>query len=346
MLDAFLGEAMISIIVPIYKVERFIRQCVESIINQTYRNLEIILVDDGSPDNCPSICDEYAGLDSRIKVVHKENDGLISARKAGLEASQGEYVCFVDGDDYIEPDMYEHIADAIENTNADCVITQFYYEYPDNPEKSDYKLSKPFYTRDEIENEIFPTMLFDNRYYHFGIFPNCWTKVFKRELLEKHLPGVDNRIRMGEDIAFTYPCIMECKSIAFVDKALYHYRINPESMTKAYDPDLQNIIYLPYDALVKKSKELDVDLSGQLPYYLLYLTNFLIRNEAYKNNPKSKAEKRAVLEGIVQNDEVVQAMDKINPSLLPSHTKLLYMSIKKRSVFMLRNYIKLLRNFL
>lgn len=337
---------MISIIVPIYKVEKFIRQCVESIINQTYKNLEIILVDDGSPDNCPSICDEYAEFDSRIRVLHKENGGLISARKAGLEASQGAYVCFVDGDDFIEPDMYAHIADAIDTTNADCVITQFYFDYPDNPVKSDYKLSKPFYTRDEIENEIFHTMLFDHQYYHFGIFPNCWTKVFRRELLEKHLPEVDNRIRMGEDIAFTYPCIMECKSIAFVDKALYHYRINPESMTKAYDPDLQDIIYLPYEALVKKSRELGVDLSGQLPYYLLYLTNFLIRNEANKNNPKSKAEKRAVLEDIVKNDKVVQAMDKINLSLLPSHTKLLHMSIKKRSVFMLQNYIKLLRNFL
>ncbi len=337
---------MISIIVPIYKVEKYIRQCVESIINQTYKDIEIILVDDGSPDNCPSICDEYAELDSRIKAIHKENGGLISARKAGLDASQGEYVCFVDGDDFIEPDMYEHIADAVDTTNADCVITQFYFDYPQKPEKSDYKLSRPFYTRDEIEMDIFPSMLFDNKYYCFGIFPNCWTKVFKRELLEKHLSDVDNRIRMGEDIAFTYPCIMQCQSLAFVDKALYHYRINPESMTKAYDPDLQDIIYLPYDALLKKSKELSVDLSQQLPYYLLYLTNFLIRNEANKDNPKSKTDKKAVLESIVKNDEVVQAMDKINPSLLPSHTKLLYMSIKKRSVFMLRNYIKLLRNFL
>lgn len=337
---------MISIIVPIYKVEKYIRQCVDSILAQSYKDIEIILVDDGSPDNCPAICDEYAKQDSRVKVVHKENGGLISARKIGLQASSGEYVCFVDGDDWIEPDMYFQIAEAINKTKADCVITQFYFEYPNGPKKSDYKLNRELYNRNEIEKEIFPTMLFDNQYYRFGIFPNCWTKVFKRELLEKHLMNTDDRIRMGEDIAFTYPCLMECQSIAFVDKALYHYRINPESMTKAYDERLPDIYLLPYQALVKKSKQLGVDLSGQLPYYLLYLVNFVIRNEANLNNAKTKAEKNAVLDGIIKNDEVVSVMDKVDAALLPSHTKVLLMSIKKQSKFLLQNYIKLLRNFI
>lgn len=337
---------MISIIVPIYKVENFIHQCIDSLISQTYKNIEIILVDDGSPDNCPAICDKYAKQDSRIKVIHKKNGGLISARKAGLKASEGEYVCFVDGDDWIEADMYENIAKAIEETNADCIITQFFYSYPDKEQKSDYKLNKSLYKRDEIEKEIFPTMLFDNQYYRFGIFPNCWTKVFKREFLEKHLMDTDDRIRIGEDIAFTYPCMMECQTIAFIDKALYHYRINPESMTKAYDPILHDIIYLPYYALAEKSEKLGVDLSVQLPYYLLYLVNFVIRNEANVNNPKSKKEKNAVLDEIVENNELVSVMDKIDTALLPSHTKLLYLSIKKRSRFMLQNYIKLLRKFL
>lgn len=337
---------MISIIVPIYKVEKYIRQCVESIINQTYRDIEIILVDDGSPDNCPAICDEYAAQDSRVKVIHKKNGGLIAARKSGVQASKGEYICFVDGDDWIEPDMYENIANSIEATHADCIITQFFFDYPNQPRKSEYKLNKSLYNRNDIENEIFSTMLFNGQYYRFGIYPCCWTKVFKRELLEKHLMDADDRIRMGEDIAFTYPCLMECQSISFIDKALYHYRINPESMTKAYDPVLQDIIYLPYEALVRKSKELKVDLSSQLPYYLLYLINFVIRNEANKNNPKTKEEKNAVLSSIINNEIAVAAMDCINPALLPSHTRLLHMSIKKRSKFMLQNYIKLLRNFL
>jgi glycosyltransferase involved in cell wall biosynthesis len=337
---------MISIIVPIYKVEKFIKQCVDSIIKQTYKDIEIILVDDGSPDGCSAICDEYAMIDSRIKVVHKQNGGLISARKAGLKASTGQYVCFVDGDDWIEPDMYENIASAINSTGADCVITQFYYSYPTKEEKSEYKLNKPLYKRDEIENSIFPTMLFDNQYYKFGIYPCCWTKVFKREFLERNLIGADDRIRMGEDISFTYPCLMECQTIAFVDKPLYHYRSNPESMTNAYDPILQNIIYLPYKALVQKSNDLGVDLSNQLPYYLLYLVNFVIRNEANKNNPKSKKQKDAVISEIINNQDVLNAMKNVNPAYLPKHTKLLRISILKQSKIMIKGYINLLRNFL
>lgn len=338
--------ALISIIVPIYKVENYLKQCVDSIVNQTYKNIEIILVDDGSPDNCPAICDEYAQKDDRIKVVHKANGGLISARKAGLQASKGEYVCFVDGDDWIEPAMYQLVADSIEKHNSDCVITQFYYSYPDKEVKSDYKLNKDFYTRNDIENEIFPTMLFDNQYFKFGIFPNCWTKVFKRNLLEKHLIDTDDRIRLGEDIAFTYPCLMECQSISFVDTALYHYRINPNSMTKAYDNKLPDIYYLPYKTVSEKSKILNVDLTNQLPYYLLYLLNFVIRNEANTSNPKSKKEKSQVIDDIITNDKILSELDGIDISLLPGHTKLFYTSLKKKSKLMLNSYIKLLRRFL
>lgn len=337
---------MISIIVPIYKVEKYIRQCVDSIISQTLKDIEIILVDDGSPDNCPSICDEYAKKDNRVRVVHKENGGLISARKAGLESSSGEYVCFVDGDDWIDKDMYLKISQAISKYSPDCVITQFYYSFPDEEIKSGYLLDREYYTRAEIEKDIFPTMLFANRYYTFGILPNCWTKVFKRELLEKHLLNTDNKIRMGEDIAFTYPCLMDCQSVAFVDLPLYHYRSNPDSMTNAYDPVLSDIYFLPYEALVDKSKEAGVDISSQLPYYLLYLVNFVIRNEASRSNPKTKEEKNAVLDKILSNKEVTDCVNKIDMSFLPFHTKLLAMSIKLKSRFLLNTYIELLKGFI
>lgn len=101
---------MISIIVPVYNVEKYLERCIESIVNQTYKDIEIILVDDGSPDNCSVICDRYAEKDNRIKVIHKQNGGLINARKSGLEIAQGDYIGFVDSDDWIEPEMYEYFA--------------------------------------------------------------------------------------------------------------------------------------------------------------------------------------------------------------------------------------------
>ena len=128
---------MISIIVPIYKVEKYINKCVDSILHQTYDELEIILVDDGSPDNCPAICDEYAKKDSRIQVIHKQNGGLINARKSGLEIAKGEYIGFVDGDDWIEPEMYELFARQIKKYSPDMVISDFYYDSGTKPANSE-----------------------------------------------------------------------------------------------------------------------------------------------------------------------------------------------------------------
>lgn len=118
-------EDLISVIVPVYKVEKYLHRCVDSIINQTYKNLEIILVDDGSPDNCPKICDEYAQKDQRIKVIHKKNAGISEARNAGLEIAQGEFVAFVDSDDYIDSTMYEKMLLLAQKEKNDLVLCGF-----------------------------------------------------------------------------------------------------------------------------------------------------------------------------------------------------------------------------
>ena len=121
---------MISIIVPVYNVEKYLERCIESIVNQTYKDIEIILVDDGSPDNCPVICDRYAEKDNRIKVIHKQNGGLINARKSGLEIAQGDYIGFVDSDDWIEPEMYEYFAQMINKYSPDMVLSCLLYTSP------------------------------------------------------------------------------------------------------------------------------------------------------------------------------------------------------------------------
>ena len=125
----------ISVIVPIYKVEAYLRQCVDSILAQTYKDLDIVLVDDGSTDNCPA-CDAYARKDARVQVVHKPNGGLMSARQAGLRVAKGEYVGFVDGDDWIEPDMYARFAAAITQYAPDMALCEFYYAFADHNEPS------------------------------------------------------------------------------------------------------------------------------------------------------------------------------------------------------------------
>lgn len=155
----------VSVIIPVYKVEPFIQKCVDSVIKQTYKNLEIILVDDGSPDNCPAICDKYAGKDPRVKVVHKQNGGLSDARNFGIEASTGEYLTFIDSDDYVSKDFIEALINGLESCGADICATGFKKVFEDSPEETpqqDFEVKsfsgkdalKTFYKLNEMESRV------------------------------------------------------------------------------------------------------------------------------------------------------------------------------------------------
>lgn len=337
---------MITIIVPIYKVEKYIRQCVDSIIAQTYKDIEIILVDDGSPDNCPGICDEYAKKDSRVKVVHKANGGLMSARQAGLKASTGDYVGFVDGDDWIEPDMYKLFAQSIEKYHADMVCSEFFYSYPDKDVKSKQNLEKEYFTKQEMIDLIYPKMLFKGVYYNFGINPCCWSKLYKRELLEKCLYKVTPEIKIGEDAAFTYPCLIEANSISYISAPKYHYINNPKSMTNVYDQNLENTIMIPIDIIKEAFGESKYDFGNTLSFYILFMINGIVRNEANPDCKKTKKEKMQTFRKFAQNDDVVSAAKSVDYSLLPIHTKLLAKFFAMKNVNLIYWYSVLIRRFL
>lgn len=337
---------MISVIVPVYKVENYLRQCLDSLAAQTLDDIEIIIVDDGSPDGCPEICDEYAAKDARMKVVHKQNGGLLSARKAGVAASSGDYIGFVDGDDWVEPETFMNMHNAIVKYSPDMVLSDFLCDYGDCIEPSDQCFEEGFYDRARLESEIFPKMLFDGRFYRFGVNPNCWSKLVRRELIEKNLLPVDERIRMGEDAAFIYPCMLDSQSITCVKTPTYHYRITEQSMSNAYDERLKDIILLPYKRLKEKNIDSNFDISSQLNYYLLYMVNFLLRNEAKKVNTHSKKERREVIENICADVDIRSAAAHVDMGKLPMHTKLLVTALRRGSVFMTEKYVELLEVYL
>lgn len=337
---------MISVIVPVYKIEEYLRQCLESLSAQTLDDMEIIIVDDGSPDGCPEICDEYAAKDARMKVVHKQNGGLLSARKAGFAASKGDYIGFVDGDDWVEPDTFLNMYKAVCEHSPDMVLSDFLCDYGDCIEPSDQCFEEEFYDRARLESEIFPKMLFDGRFYRFGVNPNCWSKLVRRGLIEKNLLPVDERIRMGEDAAFIYPCMLDSQSITCVKTPTYHYRITEQSMSNAYDERLKDIILLPYKRLKEKNAESDFDISSQLDYYLLYMVNFLLRNEAKKANAHSKKERRAVIENICADGDIRSAAARVDAGRLPTHTRLLTSALKRGSVFMTEKYVDFMKVYL
>lgn len=213
---------LISVIVPVYKVEKYLDECVQSILNQSYNDLEIILVDDGSPDNCPQMCDTWAARDKRIKVIHKPNGGLSSARNAGLDICTGEYIAFVDSDDWIKPNMIESMLDVIERENADICACKILSCYPDRK----VSWGGDVYTVGDSEAML-------DRLYSDSIFPVCtWNKLYRKELWK------DFRFPVGkicEDAFTTYLLLHKAKKIVQITEALYCYRIRSESiMTSAF----------------------------------------------------------------------------------------------------------------
>lgn len=207
---------LVSIIIPIYNVEAYLRRSIDSIINQTYTNLEIILIDDGSPDDCPQICDEYAAKDRRIVVVHKKNGGLSDARNAGLEICKGEYISFVDGDDWISLEYIELLIRFIRKENADVAIGEFEkkYENDTTDAKEPPKIKFPIET---LNNKQAVEKLFSEDGIYFGI---ACGKIYSRVLL--------NNIRfpigmLHEDDYTLYKILYEAKKVVFLKTPLYFY---------------------------------------------------------------------------------------------------------------------------
>lgn len=216
------NNPLISVIVPVYKVEPYLSTCVDSVLAQTYKNLEIILVDDGSPDRCGEICDEYAQKHPHIRVIHKENGGLSSARNAGMREMRGEYVSFVDSDDTIRPEMIETLYNHLTQSSADISICKFEYcskqegnDRDEPPQEHELKV----FSRDEaLEN------LLISKYYGGQM---C-TKLFKREIVKDLY--LDESILFIEDLEFSTRAMIRAKRVCYTPAVLYNYFLRDSSL--------------------------------------------------------------------------------------------------------------------
>lgn len=223
---------LLSIIVPIYNTECFLAECIDSILNQTFREFELILVDDGSTDNSLAVCENYAARDERIKVIQKKNGGLVSAKKAGLQCASGDYVGFVDSDDWIAPFMYERLMAPMLERKADIAIADNIADFGDYQIRIKQGIEYGFYDKGRLEEEVYPNLAYKGKLYELGISPSLCTKVFRRGLVEEYQFRVNECIKGGEDAACTYPAIMAAESVVYVeDNWGYFYRIHAESMT-------------------------------------------------------------------------------------------------------------------
>ena len=273
---------LISIVVPIYKVEKYLPKCIDSIINQTYKNLEIILVDDGSPDRCGEICDEYAKTDRRIKVIHKENGGASDARNVGIDIANGEYLGFVDSDDYIVSDMYEKLYTALKKSNSDMSICNVRYTWENNEHgESNCSLN----IKDEVlsgEQILCEKMVKPNSW---G-FVVPWNKLYKINLFDGVRYPKEKRT---EDEFIIHELLMQCDKIVTITDELYYYRQHDGSFMNQKS-DIRRLDFI--EAILRRIKYMlsNEMFDGIWEYYIKSIFSFVLWNGRLdKNNPEVKS---------------------------------------------------------
>ena len=333
-------ESMVSIIVPVYKTKDYLRKCIESLLSQTYRSVEIILVDDGSPDECPALCDAYASEDKRIRVIHKENGGLSSAREAGIQHAHGDYIMVVDSDDWLEPDT---IADCIEvalKNEADCVMFGYVREYPSKSIPthlfgSDFAY-EVFASEEKIHRRI--VGLIGNELQSPQQIDNLSTvcmKLYKTDIAIRGRIVSERIVGTSEDTIFNLYALDGCK-ISYINKCFYHYRkSNAQSITTQHKPDLAEKWDVMYSIMLEY-----IDGSGRANEYH---TPFLNRvacgmiglglNEIGSTESIWKKSRR--LRAILDKPLYREAFAQLDTSYCGAKWKLFFLLCKKRWTFLL-----------
>lgn len=290
----------VSIIVPIYNTEHYLDNCVNSIINQTYRNLEIILVNDGSKDNSGDICDKFSVLDKRIKVIHKENGGVSSARNIGLDICSGDYIMFVDSDDWIENTTVDKLIDIQKEGNFDVVMFGVYFEYTKQNKVKNYIFkNEKFYELSKITS-LLPSLIKEEK------INALWNKFYSSALIKENNIKFNESLNIAEDALFNYQIFMHVKSYCTLNDCFYHYMIrnDEESLSKKYNSSKYAMLIFVNDFLHQNIK------LGHINFAVIQAANYIrIKNiyscllDLFNNNYSiSKKEKLLTIKNILLNE--------------------------------------------
>ena len=268
---------LLSVIVPVYNTAPYLERCLESILGQTYRDIEVILVDDGSTDGSELICKKYQNLDNRISFYENNHMGAMVARQTGGRVAKGKIITFVDSDDWLDLDMYEQMMKLMDEWKSDVVCTGHKEEFAERTESVKCSIPVGCYFGDQVlQKDVYSKMLYVPEIDWFGISANCWNKLFKRHTIYEVLMQTDERLRDGDDHAFVYPALLRADSIYISDILPYHHRrhLSNSLSTEFGDDVFENFGYLYSDMKhrLEKSGYLEVleeSFSKQMRWFLL-----------------------------------------------------------------------------
>ena len=289
----------VTVVVPVFNVEKYLHQCIESLLNQTYRNLEIILVDDGSTDNSGAICDKYRQKDQRIKVIHKCNQGLGFARNSGIKETTSDYVIFMDSDDYADKDMIAELMKPIIDENADTVIGGFKKVNDEKKVLFTDNYEKKIYRNDAVYNEFFMRILGSSPGKHDVVRMSVWNSVYSMKIIREHnILFPSERVMISEDLIFDAMYYKYAQAVSLISSSKYNYRYNSTSLSEKYRSNkfqLVNDLYLEMKNRIENTFEKQEEADNRLKtMYLIQLRscigqeNISGKKTSEKNNSVKK----------------------------------------------------------
>lgn len=331
-----------TVIVPIYKIpESILKKCLDSIVEQTFQDFELILIDDGSPDNCGDICEEYTNRHKLIKVIHKKNEGVAAARNTGISIAQGDWIVFIDPDDWVEPNYLECFHDLIMKEDADIYMVSCFVNYPHRQVDNPFFCDNVIYAEDALKDRLMlqflcPFIYGDNLCTADSGSP--WAKAYRKSLLNKYNIKFDERLHRMEDNKFNIIAYNKAKSIYFYNTFIYHYRKSPFSGFSKFTSNIESFyeIFLDFifDFIVKEKKS-QIFIDAYCVKVLNSLYVYCKMKYFHKDNPSNFFNICRDIKSIISSNRYDFAIQNMNLSLLSKKELAFYYAAKYKSPILL-----------
>lgn len=307
-------QPKVSIIVPVYNSEAYLHQCVDSLLTQTLEDVEIVLVDDGSPDGSAAICDAYAAKDARVKVIHKQNGGLVSARIAGVNAAAAPYVGFVDGDDFAAPHMYETLYSAAAENDADIVCCTYFKFWEDGrTQPFVWNFPSGVFKGEKLEKEFYPIWFENRKENQIGMIKSVWSKLYRRSILADMYTTMATNVTVDEDLMATYAVIARSECVVTLsDQPLLYYRQLEGSMQNNYWKNYYNneVTMLNHLRNMKRRPEADETIRNGLLRHEAYCIYDILYNETKPNKRSTRAERKEIVRAFLEEEPWQSALER------------------------------------
>lgn len=335
----------VSIIIPVYNVEKYLRKCLDSVVNQTCKDIEIIIINDGSTDNSLEICKEYSKNDPRIELIDKKNEGVSKARNTGLACATGEYVCFVDSDDWIELNMIEKLYNSSVINNADFCMCNYIKENGTQSEYIKANIYKEVLIGSEIkDNLLIPLIERDDNEKEHALegFRTPWGKFFRRQIIDKYNIKFREDLIIGEDFIFDLEFLINASKAVINNGFYYHYLNNVNSATMKYKKDCWKSIYkntIIYLENFLNKNNIYLETKSRVNKLIIKYFFISLMNEARKDNPNKRIQKIKTIKEMCEDKIVVKSLKNINLSIGGKRNKLVLLLAKYRLLYLI-NIIK------